>query len=54
MAAATQVPSGSWPSISFWKELAEALQKGSDLGCFATSDTVATALTNIANELTKR
>lgn len=50
MAAETQVPSGPWSGKGFFTELINDVNLAVATGVFATSDTVATALTNLANE----
>lgn len=50
MAAATQVPSGTWHSKSWVVELIANLNTAVAEGIFAGSDTVTVALANLATE----
>lgn len=55
MAAATQIPAGTWPSKTWVTELAENVQKAVDLGIVANgSETVTTLLANLATEAAAR
>ncbi len=54
MAAATQVPAGNWHSKGWCQELIDILNKAVAEGIFAGSDTVTTALANLATELATR
>lgn len=50
MAAATQVPAGTWQGKSELVELIDKVNKAVAQGVAATSDTVTTLLANLATE----
>ena len=54
MAAASQVPAGNWHSKSTIQEVILILNTLITEGVFAGSDTVTTALANLATELATR
>lgn len=54
MAAATQVPAGTWINKGFVVELSENVTKAVALGIAAGGDTVTTLLANLATEIAAR
>lgn len=54
MAAASQVPAGTWHSKGWIVELTDNINKAVAEGIFAGSDTVTTALANLATEQATR
>ena len=54
MAAATQVPAGTWQGKGWVVELIANINTAISQGIFAGSDTATTALANLATERDKR
>ncbi len=54
MAAATQIPAGTWHGKGWVIELNEQITKAVAEGIFAGSDTVTTALANLVTEAAAR
>ncbi len=54
MAAATQVPAGTWHGKGWVQELIQQINVAVAEGVFAGTDTVTVALANLATELATR